>query len=63
MTTSWGPDVMTGADKARWVNRPAIIAVAVAVVSYEHAYALVHARWPDGRPISSIDRGHGPDLG
>ena len=43
---SWGPDAMIGTDKAiRWSTAAAVIGVAVvaAVVSYEHAYALVHA--------------------
>ena len=38
---------MTGTDKAaRWSTAAAVISVAVvaAMVSYEHAYALVHAR-------------------
>jgi hypothetical protein len=51
MTTSWGRDAMTGTDKAiRWSTAAAVIGVAVvaAVVSYEHAYALVHAHGETG---------------
>jgi Protein of unknown function (DUF2637) len=51
MTTSWERDAMTGTDKAiRWSTAAAVIGVAAvaAVVSYEHAYALVRAHGETG---------------
>src|SRR5580698_743045 len=51
MTTSWEPDAMPGTDKAiRWSTAAAVLGVAAvaAVVSYEHAYALVHAHGEAG---------------
>lgn len=46
-----GPDAMTGTDKAiRWPTAAAVIGAAAvaAVVSYEHAYALVRAHGETG---------------
>ena len=51
---------MIGTDKAaRWSTAAAVISVAVvaAMVSYEHAYALIHARdrFEIGRAVDEID--------
>jgi Protein of unknown function (DUF2637) len=51
MTASWERDAMTGTGRAiRWSTAVAVIGVAAvaAVVSYEHAYALVRAHGETG---------------